>query len=99
MRAAVRTLTLNVYALQWTPLQQCLADGPAGDYFTMLGSLIAESCQVRGLSIEGRNMTAQQLSRIGPRLTGTIVTETAGTCRVLCCPCAAALSHHHLTGL
>ncbi len=50
VRAAVRTLTLNVYAVDCPTLQHYLADGPAGDFFGVLGSLMTESCQVRGLN-------------------------------------------------
>ena len=44
----MRTLTLNVYAVDCPRLQRYLAVGPAGDFFGMLGSLMTESCQVRG---------------------------------------------------
>ena len=47
MRAAVRSFTLSLYAVDSPALQSYLADGPAEGFFSVLGSLMTESCQVR----------------------------------------------------
>ncbi len=48
VRAAVRSFTLNLCAVDSPALQSYLADGPAAGFFGVLGSLMTESCQVRG---------------------------------------------------
>ena len=48
VRAAVRSFTLSLYAVDSPALQSYLADGPAEEFFCVLGSLVTESCQVRG---------------------------------------------------
>lgn len=46
MRAAVRTLTLNLYALAAPGVQAFLAGPQAAPYFTDLGVYMTERCQV-----------------------------------------------------
>lgn len=53
MRAAVRTLTLNVYALGSAEVQAFLAAEPSASYFTQLGAYMAESCKVLGAPESG----------------------------------------------
>ena len=43
----MRSFTLNLYAVDSPALQSYLADGPAERFFSVLGSLMTESCQVR----------------------------------------------------
>lgn len=45
MRAAVRTLTLNMYAIEAPAVQAHLA-GPASAYFSDLGAHMTDRCQV-----------------------------------------------------
>jgi hypothetical protein len=46
VRAAVRTLTLNLYALEAPGVQAFLAGPQAAPYFTDLGAYMTERCQV-----------------------------------------------------
>ena len=46
VRAAVRTLTLNTYAIEAPAVQAYLA-GPAASYFSDLGAHMTDRCQVR----------------------------------------------------
>ena len=52
MRAAVRTLTLNMYALGSPEVQTYLAAEPATHYFSHLGASMAESCKVLHCALE-----------------------------------------------
>jgi len=54
VRAAVRSFTLNLCAVDSPALQSYLAEGPAAGFFGVLGSLLTESCQVRGACREAR---------------------------------------------
>ena len=47
VRAAVRTLTLNIYGIKDEAVQDFLISQPASNYFNELSILIAEQCQVR----------------------------------------------------
>jgi hypothetical protein len=46
VRTAVKTLTLNVYAIPLPSVQQFVASRPAAAYFSQLAAYIAEQCQV-----------------------------------------------------
>ena len=46
VRAAVRTLTLNVYSIDDAAIRQFLVSTPASNYFNELSIVIAEQCQV-----------------------------------------------------
>ena len=46
VRAAVRTLTLNVYAVEEAGLQAFLAGPAAAPYFSDLGAYMTDRCQV-----------------------------------------------------
>lgn len=48
VRTAVKTLTLNVYAIPLPAVQQFVTSRPAAGYFSELATYIAEQCQVRG---------------------------------------------------
>ena len=48
MRAAVRTLTLNIYSIDDPEMQAFLAAEPAANYFTDFGAYLTERCQARG---------------------------------------------------
>ena len=45
MRAAVRTLTLNIYSIDDPEMQAFLAAEPASHYFTDFGAYLTERCQ------------------------------------------------------
>ena len=47
VRAAVRSLTLNVYGIADEAVQAFVCAPPASNYFTELAISIAEQCQVR----------------------------------------------------
>lgn len=47
VRAAVRTLTLNVYQISDAAVQAFVVSQPASNYFTELAIFIAEQCQAR----------------------------------------------------
>ena len=47
VRAAVRTLTLNVYQIGDAAVQAFVVSQPASNYFTELAIFIAEQCQAR----------------------------------------------------
>ena len=46
VRAAVRTLTLQMYGLQDDGIQQFLVSQPASNFFNEVAIIIAEHCQV-----------------------------------------------------
>lgn len=46
VRAAVRTLTLNVYSIPDPDVQAFVVSPPASNYFTELAIYIADQCQV-----------------------------------------------------
>lgn len=46
VRAAVRTLTLQMYALESENIQQFLVSQPASNFFNEVAIIIAEHCQV-----------------------------------------------------
>ena len=46
VRAAVRTLTLNVYSIPDPDVQEFVVSPPASNYFTELAIYIADQCQV-----------------------------------------------------
>ena len=46
VRAAVRTLTLQMYGLQDDNIQQFLVSQPASNFFNEVAIIIAEHCQV-----------------------------------------------------
>ena len=46
VRAAVRTLTLQMYGLQDESIQQFLVSQPASNFFNEVAIIIAEHCQV-----------------------------------------------------
>ena len=48
VRAAVRTLTLNIYSIPDAAVQAFVHSVPAANYFTELSIFVAEQCQVRG---------------------------------------------------
>jgi len=48
VRAAVRTLTLNIYSIDDPEMQAFLAAEPAANYFTDFGAYLTERCQARG---------------------------------------------------
>lgn len=50
VRAAVRTLTLNVYQIGDAAVQAFVVSQPASNYFTELAIFIAEQCQARARS-------------------------------------------------
>jgi hypothetical protein len=47
VRAAIRTLTLNIYSIDDPEMQAFLAAEPASHYFTDLGAYLTERCQAR----------------------------------------------------
>ena len=47
VRAAVRTLTLNVYSIKDPAVQAFVVSKPASNYFNELAIFVAEQCQVR----------------------------------------------------
>ncbi len=47
MRAAIRTLTLNIYSIDDPEMQAFLAAEPASHYFTDFGAYLTERCQAR----------------------------------------------------
>ena len=47
VRAAVRTLTLNVYSIRDPAVQAFVVSKPASNYFNELAIFVAEQCQVR----------------------------------------------------
>lgn len=49
VRTAVKTLTLNVYAIPLPAVHEFVASRPASAYFVELAAYIAEQCRVRGL--------------------------------------------------
>ena len=53
VRTAVKTLTLNVYAIPLPAVQRFVASRPAAAYFSELATYIAEQCQVRGQEVLG----------------------------------------------
>ena len=46
VRAAVRTLTLNVYSIRDPAVQAFIISKPASNYFNELAIFVAEQCQV-----------------------------------------------------
>ena len=46
VRAAVRTLTLNVYSIRDPAVQAFVISKPASNYFNELAIFVAEQCQV-----------------------------------------------------
>lgn len=48
VRTAVKTLTLNVYAIPLPAVHQFVTSRPASAYFVELAAYIAEQCRVRG---------------------------------------------------
>ena len=46
VRAAVRTLTLNVYSIRDPSVQAFIVSKPASNYFNELAIFVAEQCQV-----------------------------------------------------
>lgn len=53
VRAAVRTLTLNVYQIGDAAVQAFVVCQPASNYFTELAIFIAEQCQARAAGHSG----------------------------------------------
>ena len=51
VRAAVRTLTLNVYQISDAAVQAFVVSQPASNYFTELAIFIAEQCQARARTL------------------------------------------------
>ena len=47
VRAAVRTLTLNVYSIRDPAVQAFVVSKPASNYFNELAIFVAEQCQAR----------------------------------------------------
>ena len=47
VRTAVKTLTLNVYAIPLPAVQQFVTSPPAAAYFAELAAHVAEQCRVR----------------------------------------------------
>lgn len=47
VRTAVKTLTLNVYAIPLPAVQRFVTQRPACGYLEELGAYVAEQCQVR----------------------------------------------------
>lgn len=64
VRAAVRTLTLNVYGIDDEAVQGFLISQPASNYFNELAIVIAEQCQVRIMALLclllSRSLSGQQ---------------------------------------
>lgn len=58
VRTAVKTLTLNVYAIPLPAVQQFVTTGPAAAYFAELATYLAEQCQVAGGQGAGRGSGA-----------------------------------------
>jgi hypothetical protein len=54
VRAAVRTLTLNLYAIEAPGVQAFLAGPQAAAYFTDLGAYMTERCQVSDVALWNR---------------------------------------------
>ena len=48
VRTAVKTLTLNVYAIPLPAVHEFVTSRPASAYFVELAAYIAEQCRVRG---------------------------------------------------
>ena len=67
MRAAVRSLTLNVYGIADEALQRFLCAPPASDYFTDLAIAITEQCQVRAPHPPKPHLVRRQGLRPGRR--------------------------------
>ena len=63
VRTAVKTLTLNVYAIRTPAVQAFVASRPAAAYFTELATYVAEQCQVRGGARVGLPACSLKLTR------------------------------------
>ena len=65
VRAAVRTLTLNVYSIRDPAVQAFVVSKPASNYFNELAIFVAEQCQVGSthpLAYEAQNFQHTPLS-------------------------------------
>lgn len=56
VRAAVRTLTLNVYSIKDPAVQAFVVSKPASNYFNELAIFVAEQCQVHPSSLSSSKM-------------------------------------------
>lgn len=75
MRAAVRTLTLNLYAIDEPEVQAFLAGPAAAPYFTDLGAYVTDRCQVghRLLASDKRSSAYGQQCAAAPPAAATLL--------------------------
>lgn len=78
MRAAVRTLTLNLYGIEAPEVQAFLAGPQAAPYFTDLGVYMTERCQVGACS-----SVLQAVQRRSLQLAGIMGSPAEGTLDML----------------
>lgn len=67
VRAAVRTLTLNVYTIRDPAVQAFVISKPASNYFNELAIFVAEQCEVRTHACAGLS-TAPCIDNLPPRM-------------------------------
>ncbi len=60
VRAAVRTLTLNVYSIRDPSVQAFIVSKPASNYFNELAIFVAEQCQVSSLDVKALALVTPQ---------------------------------------